>query len=42
MLNLLLHWLVDALVIMLVAQVLPGVVLRSFGTALMSRSCSAF
>lgn len=34
MLNLLLHWLVDALIIMVVAQLLPGVVLRSFGTAL--------
>jgi len=34
MLNLLLQWFVNALIIMVVAQLLPGVVVRSFGVAL--------
>jgi putative membrane protein len=32
--HLLIHWIVDALIILLVAKILPGVRLRSFGTAL--------
>jgi len=32
--HLLIHWLVDALIVLLIAKILPGVKLRSFGTAL--------
>jgi len=32
--HLLIHWIVDALIVLLVAKILPGVRLRSFGTAL--------
>ena len=32
--HLLIHWLIDALIVLVVAKVLPGVRLRSFGTAL--------
>ncbi len=32
--HLLIHWIVDALIILAVAKILPGVKLRSFGTAL--------
>jgi putative membrane protein len=32
--HLLIHWIVDALIILAVARLLPGVKLRSFGTAM--------
>src|SRR5262245_53854473 len=32
--HLLIHWLVDALIVLGIAKILPGVKLRSFGTAL--------